>query len=179
MRIGLVATRYAEALYGLAREKGALAAVQADVDVLAGVLASPAGRSLFDARVPELETRKRVDVLAAKMHALTNNFLHLLLDKRRFAVVAELPAAFRRCALQDRGQVEGVVESPRPLGQGELAEIAVAVKSVIGKEVLLESRTNTDLIAGVRVYVDNRLIDQSALGRLEGLRSKLLKARVS
>ena len=179
MRIGLVAARYAEALYGLAREKGALVAVQADVDALASVLAMPAGRTLFDARVPQLETRKRVDLLSAKMHALTSNFLHLLLDKRRLEVLEELPAAFRRCALQDRGQVEGVVESPRPLGQGELAEIAVAVKSVIGKEVLLEARHNPELIAGVRVYVDNRLIDQSALGRLEGLRGKLLKARVS
>jgi F0F1-type ATP synthase delta subunit len=64
------------------------------------------------------------------------------------------------------------------LAQGELAELAVAVKSVLGKEVLLEQRINPDLIAGVRVFVENRMIDQSALGRLEGLQRRLKLARL-
>ena len=179
MKVGKVASRYADALFELARDKGALAEVQADVDVLARELAVPHARELFDARVALETKRRRVDALGAKMHGLTRNFLQLLLEKRRLEVLAELPAAYRRCALADRGQVEGLVETPRALGQGELAEIAVAVKAVLGKEVLLETRIIPELIAGVRVFVDNRLIDQSALGRLEGLRGKLMHARVS
>jgi F0F1-type ATP synthase delta subunit len=49
---------------------------------------------------------------------------------------------------------------------------------VLGKDVILEQRANPELIAGVRVFVDNRLIDQSALGRLEGLERRLRTARV-
>lgn len=179
MKIGLVASRYATALFELAREQGLLTEVQADVDLLARELSTPAGRALFDPRLPREQVRKALEALASHMQRLTGNFLRLVLAKRRLDVLAELPDAFRRCLLVERGQVEGVVESPRPLGQGELAEIAVAVKSALGKEVLLTTRTNPELIAGVRVLVDNRLIDQSALGRLEGLRGKLLKARVS
>jgi F-type H+-transporting ATPase subunit delta len=179
MKGGLVSARYATALYELARDKGALAEVQADVDALARELATPQSRALFDGRVPYEDKRKRLLALASRFHRLTANFLELLLEKRRLELLDQIPAAFRRVALADRGAVEGVVESPRPLGPGELAEIAVAVKRVLGKEVLLTSRTNPDLIAGVRVFADNRLIDRSALGRLEGLRGKLLHARVS
>lgn len=179
MKGGLVTTRYATALFELARDKGALAEVEADLTVLARELASGALAPLFDARVAFEDKRKRVEALAGRAHRLTANFLRLLLDKRRLDVLRELPAAFRRCALAERGTVEGVVETPRALGQGELAELSVAVKSVLGKEVLLEQRLNPDLIAGVRVFVENRLIDQSALGRLEGLQRRLKLARLS
>lgn len=178
-RVGLVAARYATALFELAREKGALAAVEADVASIERELRAPQARELFDARVPHERKQARVGALASKLHRLTANFLGVLFDKRRLDVLEELPAAFRRCALAERGAVEGVVSSPRPLGQGEIAEIAVAVKSVLGKDVLLETRIDPELIAGVRVLVDNRLIDQSALGRLEGLRGRLLHARLS
>jgi F-type H+-transporting ATPase subunit delta len=178
-RTGLVAARYATALFELAREKGALAEVQADVSAIARELRTPQSRELFDARVPHEQKRARVEALGAKFHRLTSSFLGVLFDKRRLEVLEELPAAFRRCALAERGAVEGIVESPRPLGQGDVAEIAVAAKSLLGKEVLLETRIEPELIAGVRVIVDNRLIDQSALGRLEGLRGRLLGARLS
>jgi F-type H+-transporting ATPase subunit delta len=179
IKVGLVSARYATALFELARDKGVLPAVQADVDELARQLATPAGTQLFDGRVPHEQKVARITALAAKLQPLTANFLKLLLEKRRLEVLRELPAAFRRSSLAERGAVEGVVESPRPLGQGELAEISVAAKSLLGKDVLLTARTNPDLIAGVRVLVDNRLIDQSALGRLEGLRGKLMHARLS
>ena len=175
MKIGLVTARYATALFELARDKGALAQVQSDVDRLAR---EPGLSELFDARVGETDRRKRIDALASKSSPLVSNFLKLLADKRRLEVLRDLPDAFRRCALADRGAVEGFVESPRPLGQGELAELQVSVKAVLGKDVLLEQRTNPDLIAGVRVFVDNRLIDQSASGRLESLERRLRTARV-
>jgi F-type H+-transporting ATPase subunit delta len=174
-----VTTRFATALFELARDKGALAEVQSDVDALAKLLATPQARRLFDGRVPFDEKRKVIESAASGKHRLTSNFLRMLVDKRRIEVLQGLPEAFRRRALAERNTVEGVVEAPRALGPGELAEITVALKSLLGKEVLLESRTNPDLLAGVRVFVDNRLIDQSAVGRLEGLRGKLLRTRVS
>ena len=175
MKVGLVTARYAGALFELARDKGALAQVQADVDRLTR---EPGLGALFDARVNEADRRKRIDALASKSSPLFSNFLKLLADKRRLEVLRDLPDAFRGCALADRGAVEGFVESPRPLGQGELAELQVSVKATLGKDVLLEQRINPDLIAGVRVFVDNRLIDQSASGRLEGLERRLRTARV-
>jgi len=43
-----------------------------------------------------------------------------------------------------------------------------------GKRVLLEERTDPDVLAGVRVRVGDRLIDGSAAGRLQRLREELL-----
>ena len=175
MKVGPVSARYAGALFELARDAGAIDKVQADVDMLA----SERGVAKLDARTPHDVALKRVEDLAKRMHPLTANFVRLLRDKKRLEVLDELPAAFRRCVLVHNNSVEGVVESPRPLGSGELAELAVAIGALLGKHVTLTSRLAPELLAGVRVYVDNKLIDQSALGRLDALRGKLLRARLS
>jgi F-type H+-transporting ATPase subunit delta len=86
--------------------------------------------------------------------------------------------AFKRCLLQERGAVEGSVESARPMGAGELAELAVALGALLKKEVSLEARVEPALIAGARILVDNRMLDVSAQGRLEELRAKLNSARL-
>lgn len=177
MSVGPVTSRYATALFELAREQGAIPEVQGDVERLAREVAGPAA-ALFDARVPAAEKRRRIDALAADVHPLVANLLRLVFERRRLEVLRELGAAFRRLALADRGAVEGVAESARPLSSGDLAELAVSVGSRLAKQVILENRVAPDLIAGVRVFVDNKLIDQSALGRLDLLRRRMLAAPV-
>jgi len=180
---GSVSKRYATALFELARDaserdKGVLDAVAADMQCIERELESGAARELLDRRTGVERGSQLLESLTDKMHVLTSNLVRLLAKRRRLEVLRDLPAAFHRCLLADRGQVEGVVESARPLGGGELAEIAVAVGSLLGKEVILKGRVDPSLIAGVRVLVDNRLIDQSAVGRLEGLRRKLAVAQL-
>jgi len=178
--VGPVAMRYATALFELAREKGVLERVEADVAKIDRELAAPGVSAwLFDARVSEADKRKRLEGLAAGLQPLTANFLRLLLDKRRIGVLREIGAAFHRNALDERNATEGVVESPRPLGAGEMAELSAALGRLLGKTVELEQRSAPELVAGVRVFVDNKLIDQSASGRLEELRGRLLGARLA
>jgi F-type H+-transporting ATPase subunit delta len=177
VNVGPVAARYANALFELALEKGALERVKADVEQIDRDVARDA--KLFDARTSQASVHARVEALAPKLDPLTANFVRLLRDKRRIDVLRELAAAFKRCLLAHENAVEGVVESARPLGSGEEAELAVALGALLGKRVELKTNVAPELIAGVRVIVDNRLIDQSAQGRLDALRAKLMRARVT
>ena len=177
MRVSPVTARWARALYELAREKGVLDAVERDVEFLAAELAVPSvAAHLFDARVPEGMKRQRLELLRPHLQGLTYDFLRLLHDRRRLEVLRELGGAFKSLALAQRGEAEGVVESPRPLGDAELAGLQAALGARLGKRVKLETRIVPELLAGVRVFVDNRLLDQSAVGRLERLRAKLERA---
>lgn len=179
MSAGPVALRYATALFELAREKGVIERVEADVERIAREVADPASAGwLFDARVSEPEKRRRLELLGAQLHPLTANFLRLLLDKRRIGVLREIGAAFRRNVLSERNASEGVVETPRALGAGELAELAVALGRLLGRTVELRQRLAPELVAGVRVFIDNKLIDQSVAGRLTQLRERLMGARL-
>lgn len=180
MKTGSVALRYATALFELARERGALDAVAGDVERVAKLAADPErGAWLTDARISAAAKRERLEKLAADMHPLSTNFLRLLSDKRRLEVLGELRAAFRRCLLAERNSAEGVVESPRPLDGEQLSALSTSLGALLGKRVELEARVRPELLAGVRVLVDNKLLDQSAAGRLEGLGTKLRRARLA
>lgn len=172
-----VSTRYTDALFNLAKEKGDLEQVRRDVERLARALGDPAVRaSILDARIPIGRRRTGAGQLVGGAHQLVRNFVDLLFDKRREAVLPELGAAFHRRSLEEEGAAEGVVESARPLGASEIARLAVALGKRLGKEVSLENRVVPGLLGGVRVIVESKMVDCSLQGRLDGLRKRMFQA---
>ncbi|MDP6538796.1 MAG: ATP synthase F1 subunit delta [Planctomycetota bacterium] len=179
MIVDAVTARYAEALYRLAAERGGLEAVRGGVEQLAAEIAEPrVSAFLFDARVPATEKRSRLERLTQTFHPLLRNLVGLLFDKHREEVLRGLGPAFRQRYLAGKGAVEGRVQSARPLSQADIDGLAGAVGKRISKEVLLENEIDADLVGGVRVLVDNRLVDHSVRGRLAGMRKRLSSARV-
>lgn len=172
-----VTNRYVEALYGLAKARGAAAEVQRDVERIAQEFANPeVATFFFDARLSVDTRREKLRPLYSGMHELTRNFVELLFDKRREEVLAELGDAFARRVLAERGAAEGVVESARPLSPDDVARIEKALGARIRKTVTLENRVDPSLIGGVRVIVESRMMDFSLRGRMEGLRKHMLDA---
>ena len=179
MSLDAVTLRYSGALYGLAQRKGVLAEVARDIGRLGRELEKPAlADVVLDARVDVEKKRSALAPVIAGMHMLTRNCVELVLDKRRDAVLAGLAEAFDRRALEERGAVRGVVESPRPLDSAAVARVATAIGARLGKELLLENRIAPELVGGARVIAANRMVDMSVRGRLEGLRQKLMDAKL-
>ena len=180
MNVDAVTARYVGALFELAEEQGALDEVRSDVDQLAEALQDPVlSGYLVDARVDVDEKRAKFMEATKAFHVLTANFVQLLFDKHREAVMVGMGAAFRQRFLESRGAVEGVVQSARALGSDELGELREALGKLLKKDVLLSNTVEPDLVGGVRILVDNRLLDQSVRGRLAGLRRTLLETRIA
>lgn len=176
-RVDPITARYSQALFELALEKGRLDAVQRDVERVAGEVRDPRLRAfLLNPRVAREDKRRTLAPWLGAFDGLTRNFVGLVLDRGREAVLLHVGDAFRQLVLRRRGATEGVVESARPLPAAELEKLARAVGLRLGKEVLLENRLVPDLIGGVRVFVDNRLLDHSVRGRLAGLRKRMRQA---
>lgn len=172
-----VTSRYADALYNLAARKGVLEAVARDVERLSQEMSTPAGRAVvLNPRVDATKKRAHLATLVGTFHPLTKNFVDLALDKRREDVLGRVGFAFRRRTLEERGAVEGVVESARPLSPADVAGVATALGQRMKKELLLTNRIVPELVGGARVIAANRMIDFSVQGRLEALRRRMLEA---
>lgn len=172
-----VTSRYAEALFNLARSRSALDAVLADVERLARGLADPRALAFaFDELKPLDVRRKELAPHLSGLHPIVQDFVNLVFDKRRVDVLREIGEALHQRDLTERGMAEGVVESARPLGANDLAEIASALGPRLGKQLVLKNRIAPELIGGLRVVVESRMIDSSLAGRLDGMRKTLLAA---
>ena len=177
MMLDPVTNRYAQALFGLAKQEGALATVCDDVALLARELGVPAVANFFvDARVPLAERRSKMEFLTSEMHQLTRNLIGLLFDKRREDVLPGFGAAFKRHWLDDQGADEGVVESARPLEDIELASLASALGTRLGKTLKLTNTVRPELLGGVRVIVGSQMVDSSVIGRLNGIKKRMQSA---
>lgn len=177
--IDAVSQRYVDALFRLAKSKGALDAVRADVQHIAPEFAKPAvARFLLDARIPAKERQAKIARMLEAANPLVRNFVGLLFQKKRESVLPNVAAAFQKRWLQETGAVEGTVESARPLGEPEITKLEQALGQKLGKSVKLVNELRPDLIGGVRVIVDNRLLDWSVQGRLEGMRKRMLEAQL-
>ena len=179
MRLSAVTTRYVEALFQLTLERGALEAMEVDVRRLASEVAEPkVAAFLVDARVTNEEKISRLGPLLSSLDVLLANFVRRLFEKGRGEVLAETGEAFRLRLLEHRGATEGRVMSARPIEPAQIEELASAMGRRLGKQVLLKNEVDPDLVGGVRVFVDNRMIDNSVQGRLDGLQRKLREARL-
>jgi F-type H+-transporting ATPase subunit delta len=177
MMLDPVTNRYAEALFGMAKQQGALDQVCADVALLARELGVQAvGDFFIDARVPLTEKRSKMEILTTDMHLLTRNLIGLLFDKRREDVLPGFGAAFKRHWLADQGADEGVVESARPLGNTELASLADSLGKRLGKTLTLTNVVRPELLGGVRVIVGSQMLDSSIIGRLDGIKKRMQSA---
>lgn len=175
----LLAKRYASALHLAAKAAGAVAQVESDLTALEATLQDRTVRAMLSSPDVGTEARDRiVQKLGNGRHALVQNVLQLALRRRRQEVLPDLPGAFTAICRAERGEIEGVVETPRPLGEDDLARLQQMAKALSGKTVLLRVSVRPELIGGVRLVLGNVSYDGSVQSSLQQLEQKLLQASV-
>lgn len=176
--MSLLARRYATALHLAAKEQGAADQVLDDLTAVHAALAAPLLSML---QSPDLTADERQRVLATLgrgRHQLVQNLLQLLQHRHRLEVLPALQPAYRELVMQERGQQDGVVETPLPLDQDELMHLQQLASRLSGKQVSLTTKLRPELIGGVRLLVGNVLFDGSVKSALDQLEQQLLQARV-
>lgn len=175
----LLAKRYAEALHALSKAHGVADAVAEQVAAMHSVLATPGARALL---LGPDATRQRklalLEKLTAGGHQLVKSLVGVLEHRRRLEVLFDLHPALRELVMLDRGEVEGVVETPRVLAESEMAALAALAKKLSGKTVFLVQKHKPELLGGVRLCIGNVLYDGSLQAALTQLERRMLQASI-
>jgi F-type H+-transporting ATPase subunit delta len=170
--------RYASALADVALEGGVAEAVQQELTEFAGFWGgSPELRNfLASPAVPRGEKVAFIEKLIARMgaSAVLRNFLCVLVDNHRTALLAELPAAFRAELDQRLGIAEAEVTSSYALSRSEQEELRRALERFTGKQVRIEYRQDEGLIGGLVVRIGSTIWDGSVRSQLARLRAQLV-----
>ena len=169
-----VAERDASALYELAKQEGAIDAVEADLDRFAALLDESVDlRRLVKSPVfsPDEQTSGLAAVLErAGIGGYAANFLKLAARNRRLFVAGEMIRAYRALVAAGRGETTAEVTSAEPLSQTHLASLKAALSESTGKDVRLKTSVDASLIGGLIVKLGSRMIDTSLKTKLNSLR---------
>jgi F-type H+-transporting ATPase subunit delta len=170
-----IARPYAEAAFRLADETGALGkwsemlAALALVAADARVRAAVADPNLSDAQAAGL----LIAILSGKLNADTENFVRVLAENGRLALLPEIRVQFDALKNEREGVLEAEVQSAFELSEAQVADLVQRLEKKTGRKVKTKVQVNKDLIAGVRIMLGDKVIDGSARAQLGALETAL------
>jgi F-type H+-transporting ATPase subunit delta len=178
--LSAVAT-YAEALFEAAREREALEEVLNDLQEFVTALRENEELRLFfyGGQVPERQKRKAIEGLTEDMTASTTNFLKVLSDNGREEILEDVLRQYEELVKEHLGKIEVEVTTAVELSEDAERRLKERLGKVLeGREVILETRVDPNLLGGAVFRFGGRMMDGSIRGRLESLREGMLERSV-
>jgi F-type H+-transporting ATPase subunit delta len=178
---GALARRYARALLGLAPTPSARDKYAKDLVALATVAKSqdeaqmPVLSVLASRRFPQADRKKLLGALASRVDAdpMVVKFLGHVLERDRIAGLPDIARAYVRMADEAAGRMQAEITSAAPLSPDAVAGIKNALERATGKQIVLETRVDPELIGGVVAKVGSYLLDGSLKTALARMRTEL------
>ena len=172
-----LARKYARAIFELAVEDDKLLAygrelkrVEGDFDGVAGIWGYFDNPGISRADKKTLLKKCFEGELAGEVQ----NFLYLLVDKRRMAYFPEIVRVFEALSNEAQGIVIADVTTASSLDAGQESRLQEKLAGVTGKEVRLRLHEDPKVIGGVVVRIGDKRIDGSVTGRLARLTGDLM-----
>lgn len=172
-----IASRYATAIFELAKEDNALASLDADIGALKAAMTESADfRSLIASPVYSRdEQANAISAIAEKMglSGIVRNTLGLMASKRRLFVIPQLLEELSRLIAEERGEVTADVTAAKALTDAQEKQLVDTLKARVGKDVKINMSVDESLIGGLVVKVGSRMIDTSIRSKLAALQNTM------
>lgn len=163
-----IARPYAEAVVRLAQEGkswGKWSEMLALLDAVVG-----------DAQIaalianPSVPTERVVEIILAvcgdRLDEQGKNFLKLLAENKRLAVLPEIVRLFEDMKAEAEGQLEAKVITAYPLSEAQMAGLVAKLEAKYGRKITASQEVDEGLIGGVVIAVGDEVLDASVRSKL-------------
>jgi F-type H+-transporting ATPase subunit delta len=166
--------RYAQAVFGLARESGRFDQWQEELGRLNELVSDPqASVFLGSPNIAETKKIELLDATLAESQPEARNLARLLLQRHRLGIIPEIYQIFQDEVLAERGIAVADVTTAEALDEQGQAIVKERLKKLIGKDIELRMSTDPAMIGGIVARVGDQLIDGSVVSQLRRLRNRL------
>ena len=175
--VGKLAEKYAMAVFELAEEQNMLDAVKDELAMVDSLFKEQTDLQEFvcNPRVPSVAKRDVLkQVFADKVQPFVLNFLLIVADRKREAILPEIIKAYNRFLNEKRGIMEVQVTTARALSDAQAEALSTQLGKKLNSRVILEKTIDPAIIGGVVVRVGDKLIDGSVGRQLKRLEMALL-----
>jgi F-type H+-transporting ATPase subunit delta len=180
MKEGILAQRYAKALFAVALDKKLLEKVRDELYDFVARLKDNAELSYF-LRSPErsrAEKRQLVErVFADRYSSIFFNFLLLLIDKGRIPLYREVRQAFSALYDHYHRKVRALAITAMPMAKAELETLQADLAQAMNRALEIENRIDPAILGGIVLDIEGKILDGSVRRQLERLREVVASRR--
>jgi F-type H+-transporting ATPase subunit delta len=176
-----VARNYAETLFELARRNESIQEYGDALGMVAGLLEDDSRFRTF-VETPRIDDETKKDVIRKgfrdKVPKQVMNFVLITIDKRRQTLLREISAEYLLLLDGHLGREHVEVTVARPLDDTTANVVSERLSKMLGKQAIPHIRVKPEILGGLIVRTGDTIYDGSVRRRLEGLRRRLLTARI-
>lgn len=170
-----IARPYAEAVFKLARAKGALSSWLEMLELLTAVATEKQIKALIgNPQVPSGKLREIIlAVCGGKLSREGKHLVDLLIENDRLGVLPQLKELYGQLKAQHESVLQAKITSAFPLDEEQLNKLVSVLEKKFQRKVNAQVGVNAELIGGVRIEIGDQVIDSSVYGRLEAMAAAL------
>jgi len=172
-----VARRYARALLMLAKEQNQVEELGAELKSLVGFFEQypELFHQILSPQILPEERENIIKTLSSQLSLseLMTNFLLLLNQKRRFAIISRIARVYEQLSDELSGIARAEVYSAQEIDSSLKEKLINILEKKLNKKVVAKFFTDPELIGGVKVKVGSILMDGSIRAQLKMLEDQL------
>lgn len=172
-----VSIRYGKALYELAAEQKATDAVYEELATLNEVFNEipDLGNLLTDVRLKLSDKKVILNDLLSGFDGIVANFIQVVFDAGRMDSLPLMIAEYKKQYDEDHGIATGTVTSAVPLSAEQKANVEAKAAALFGYQTAqLNEIVDPTVIGGIRISVNNRVVDMTLKRRLDCITRSLM-----
>ena len=176
-RQNVSASRYANALFQLAKEAKVIDTVSNDLTRLEVSINSDVEILKF-IQNPSIKKSLKVQFFNTvsqklELSKLTENFIGLIITKNRVHYILEMIRAFNDLLSELKGIKSANITSAYKLSDEEVSKIKMKLKDKFNSDFNINLLTDSSLIGGLKIQVGSQMIDSSIKNQLNLLKVKM------
>jgi F-type H+-transporting ATPase subunit delta len=174
-----LANRYASSLFALAAEKKIIDAVRKELILVSKQMQKTGSTSRFfnNPLIPSAEKQRVIEDVCNKLGLCTHvlNFMRLLVDNGRVQLLSRISFFYNQLADTAQDRTTARVVAAVEIDEAIRVKLAQLLEKKFKKKIVLECDVNPELIGGLKIELNNQVIDYSIKGELERIKEVLTK----
>jgi F-type H+-transporting ATPase subunit delta len=173
----IVARSYAASIFELAQRHGLVQEFESSFSALSSMLGDAAVRTFLQSPKLDARTKKSVlrGALAQHVHPLFLNFLLVVVDKRRQALLPSIAREFHGLVEESLGRMHVNVTVAHEPSAELHQQIRQELSRIFDKQVVPHVNVDSRILGGIIVRHEDKVIDGSLRRRLIAMRRRLLE----
>ncbi|OHB67931.1 MAG: ATP synthase F1 subunit delta [Planctomycetes bacterium RBG_13_60_9] len=175
-----IADVYARSLMELAEQSQAVEDIETDVETLQALLAEEPALQTFLAS-PYFAEQSRQDlvrkILAGRLHPLTLNWLRVMIDHNRAAILPQVIDRYRHLYRVYHGYQTVQATVAQAMSEPQQEKLRQDLREAMKTKIDLQVHVDPSIIGGIIIRAGDKMVDNSIRGRLTRAVGHLARAR--